>query len=74
MQVLEIEIKNYYTLYPRDWMPQSHRAVSQGKQLEAIVMNTARAKEKITSVVSEIVFLMIALTWHITSILHKHLF
>lgn len=41
-------------------MPQSHRAVSQGKQLEAIVMNTARAKEKTTSVVSEIVFLMIA--------------
>lgn len=62
MQVLEIEIKNYYTLYSRGWMPQSHRAVSQGKELEAIVMNTARAKEKITSVVSEIVFLMIVLT------------
>lgn len=74
MQVLEIEIKNYYTLYPRGWMPQSRRAVSHGKQLDATAMNAARVKQKTTSVASEIVFLMIALTWHITNILHRHLF
>lgn len=56
MQVLEIKIKNYYSLYPGGWISQSNRAVSQGKQLEATVMNTAGGEEKTTSVVSEIIF------------------
>lgn len=45
MQVLEIEIKNGYSLYSGGCMPQSSRTVSQGKQLEATVMNTAVGME-----------------------------